>query len=97
EFRAGIEAKFFAKYLKDEAGFDLEDTASFQTGTNEWKHYAHFPPFEAQPTGLHLLGEGKLGWNEPKAQALTTYISDPANPVPYRHRPIQQTYGPGSK
>ncbi|MGB8259368.1 MAG: CocE/NonD family hydrolase [Terracidiphilus sp.] len=97
EFRAGIEAKFFAKYLKDETGFDLEDTASFQSGTNEWKRYAHFPPFEAQPTGLHLLGEGKLGWNEPKAQVVTTYISDPANPVPYRHRPIQQTYGPGSK
>ena len=39
EFRTQIEAKFFAHYLKDEpganaAGFDLEDTASFQTGSN---------------------------------------------------------------
>ncbi len=25
------------------------------------------------------------------------YISDPANPVPYRHRPIQATYAPGSE
>src|ERR1035441_723433 len=34
EFRARIEAKFFAHFLKDEAGFDLEDTASFETGSN---------------------------------------------------------------
>ncbi len=25
------------------------------------------------------------------------YVSDPAHPVPYRQRPIQATYGPGSK
>ena len=56
EFRAQIEAKFFAHYLKDEPGFDLEDTASFQTGSNTWKYYAHFPPEESQPTSLHLAG-----------------------------------------
>ena len=50
EFRAQIEAKFFAHYLKDEPGFDLEDTASFQTGSNTWKYYAHFPPRESRPT-----------------------------------------------
>jgi len=33
-----------AHYLKDESGFDLEDTASFQTGSNTWKRYSHFPP-----------------------------------------------------
>jgi putative CocE/NonD family hydrolase len=30
-------------------------------------------------------------------QAQTSYVSDPANPVPYRQRPIQPTYGEGSK
>ena len=34
EFRTRIEAKFFAHSLKDAPGFDLEDTASFQTGSN---------------------------------------------------------------
>ena len=56
EFRAKIEAPFFAHYLKDEPGFDLEDTASFQTGSNTWKRYAHFPPAEAKPTKLYLAG-----------------------------------------
>jgi putative CocE/NonD family hydrolase len=102
EFRAQIEAKFFAHYLKDDAGtnssgFDLEDTASFQTGTNTWKRYAHFPPRESQPTSLHLQGNGLLSWSDSTAQARTSYVSDPADPVPYRHRPIQPTYSDGSE
>ncbi len=97
EFRAQIEAKFFAHYLKDEPGFDLEDTASFQTGSNTWKRYAHFPPRESAPTSLHLEGDGKLGWSDSPAPAKTTYTSDPSNPVPYRHRPIQPTYSDGSQ
>jgi uncharacterized protein len=102
EFRAQIEAKFFAHYLKDApgtntSGFDLENTASFQTGSNTWKRYAHFPPKESQPTSLHLQGDGKLSWTDSTAPAKTSYVSDPANPVPYRHRPIQPTYGPGSE
>ena len=102
EFRTEIEAKFFAHYLKDPeganpSGFDLQDTASFQTGSNQWKRYPHFPPKEAEPTGLHLQGEGKLSWSDSPAQARTSYVSDPANPIPFRHRPIQPTYGEGSE
>jgi putative CocE/NonD family hydrolase len=102
EYRAQIEAKFFAHYLKDEpaatsSGFDLEDTASFQTGSNTWKRYTHFPPIESQSTSLHLLGSGLLSWSGAAAEAKTSYISDPSNPVPYRHRPIQPTYGDGSQ
>lgn len=96
EFRAKIEAPFFAHYLKDESGFDLEDTASFQTGSNVWKRYAHFPPAEAKPTKVYFAAEKKLSW-QAAAPAKFSYISDPKDPVPYRHRPIQPTYGPGSK
>lgn len=97
EFRERIEAKFFGHYLKDEPGWDLEDTASFQTGSNKWMRYGKFPPEGSQPTTLHLEGDGKLSWGDVKAAAKTTYVSDPATPVPYRHRPIQPTYGPGSE
>ena len=97
EFRAQIEAKFFAHYLKDEPGFDVEDTASFQTGSNKWMRYGHFPPEGSQPTPLHLTGDGKASWGDVKTAGKTTYVSDPANPVPYRHRPIQPTYGEGSQ
>lgn len=97
EFRAQIEAKFFGHYLKDESGFNLVDTASFQTGSNTWKYYAHFPPIKSQPTSLYLQGDGKLNWDDSTTAAKTTYLSDPANPVPYRHRPIQPTYSEGSQ
>ncbi len=97
EFRRDIEAKFFAHYLKDAAGFDVENTASFRTGTNEWMRYSHFPPKEAVQMPLHLEGDGKASWSDPSVNAKTSYVSDPANPVPFRPRPIQPTYGPGSK
>jgi putative CocE/NonD family hydrolase len=38
-----------------------------------------------------------LSWSDSTAESKTTYVSDPANPVPYRHRPIQPTYSEGSK
>jgi putative CocE/NonD family hydrolase len=96
DFRGQIEAPFFARFLKDEPGFGIEDTASFQTGSNLWKRYAHFPPAEAKPTRIFLDAKHKLDWKPSSAPAKFTYLSDPKNPVPYRHRPIQPTYGPGS-
>jgi putative CocE/NonD family hydrolase len=102
EYRSQIEAKFFAKYLKDEPGFDLEDTASFQTGSNTWKRYAHFPPAEAKSTAFSLCGAntgnlGTIAITSTCEAGKLSYVADPANPVPYRHRPIQPTYGDGSK
>ena len=102
EFRAQIEAKFFAHYLKDDtgansSGFDLENTASFQTGSNTWQRYASFPPVKSQPTSLYLTGGGLLTFSDSTSKATTTYVSDPSNPIPYRHRPIQPTYGDGSQ
>jgi hypothetical protein len=100
KYRSQIEAKFFAKYLKDEPGFDLEDTASFQTGSNTWHRYAHFPPADAKSTAFSLCSAGTMaeGSSCPSGQTdSSSYVSDPASPVPYRHRPIQPTYAEGSK
>jgi hypothetical protein len=97
EFRARIEARFFAHYLKDAPGFDLENTASFQIGSNTWQYYAHFPPPQSKPTSLHLQGNGLLSWSAATADARTSYVSNPADPLPYRHQPIQPTYSNGSQ
>jgi putative CocE/NonD family hydrolase len=98
QFRSQIEAPFFAHYLKDESGFNLEDTASFQTGTNRWMRYSHWPPKESTERNLYLEADGSLSFNKPRggdATSFRSYISDPANPVPYRKRPIETTYAPG--
>ncbi len=100
QFRQQIEAPFFARYLKDEAGFDLENTATFQTGTNEWKRYPEWPPRKGiQSRNLYAGPNGLLSFASPKTvqgAAFTSYVSDPASPVPYRKRSIQATYAPGS-
>jgi uncharacterized protein len=102
EFRSRIEAGFFAHFLKDEPGtnssqFGLMDTASFQTGSNQWKYYSHFPPRQSQVRPLYLEGGGLADWEKPVRETTTAYTSDPADPIPYRHRPIQPTYSPGSE
>jgi uncharacterized protein len=107
EFRARYEAPFFAHFLKDEKGFSLKDTASFESGSNRWHEYTHWPPVEGKAQNLYLSADGSLvlSSSEPKNPArdkkgaanYREYVSDPANPVPYRHRPIQATYAEGSK
>jgi uncharacterized protein len=99
QYRKTIEAPFFEKYLKGSAGFELKDTASFRTGVNQWERYDVWPPkngFHAEKLYL-TKGEG-LSFSSPKGGGVAgSYVADPANPVPYRNRPIQPTYGEGSK
>ncbi len=97
QYREQIEARFFAHYLKDQTGFTLEDTASFQTGSNTWKYYSHFPPPASRMTDFCLGADRELHEGSGCAPGDVAYVSDPANPVPYRHRPIQPTYGKGSQ
>jgi putative CocE/NonD family hydrolase len=95
QFREQIEAPFFAYYLKDQPGFSLEDTASFQTGTNRWMRYGHWPPKDVTERNLYLGSNGTLSFDKPATDnAFTKYVSDPANPVEYRKRPIEATYAP---
>jgi hypothetical protein len=101
EFRSTMEAPFFEKYLKDRPGFDLTDTASYRTGVDTWERYASWPPQAGfSPVSLYLEPGQKLSFAPPAAHAdgiAATYRSDPADPVPYRHRPIQSTYSTGSR
>jgi putative CocE/NonD family hydrolase len=46
---------------------------------------------------MYLAADHGLSFDAPKVEAKTEYVADPANPVPYRHRPVQATYGNGSK
>ncbi|HWZ01254.1 MAG TPA: CocE/NonD family hydrolase [Edaphobacter sp.] len=99
QYRKTIEAPFFEKYLKGRAGFELKNTASFRTGVNQWERYAAWPPKDGfHEEKLYLTkGEG-LSFAAPKEGGVAgLYVADPANPVPYRNRPIQPTYGDGSK
>jgi uncharacterized protein len=100
-YRHNIEAPFFEFYLKGKPGFDLADTASFRTGENAWHRYDVWPP----KTGFHavrayLAPDKTLTFAPPTGDydvKAAAYVADPADPIPYRHRPVQSTYGEDSK
>jgi uncharacterized protein len=96
EFREHIEAPFFAYYLKDEPGFDFVNTATYQTGSERWMRYSQWPPQNVSDDDLYLDADGALSFAKPAdPNAFRAYTSDPADPVPYRRRPIEATYAPG--
>jgi putative CocE/NonD family hydrolase len=97
-YRKNIEAPFFAYWLHDKGVKPQWAATIFETGSNEWKSYASWPPASAKPTRLFLHADGSLSFTAPSPSEKSTprtFVSDPANPVPYRPRPISPTYPGG--
>ena len=98
EFRENIEVPFFRYYLQGEGEKPAWQASTFQSGSNIWRTYAAWPPKEAKATNLYLHEDGTLSFTAPnaaKSKSYREYVSDPANPVPYRQRPISPTYPAG--
>lgn len=99
EFRDDIQAPFFRYYLRGEGQKPNWVAKNFQTGSNTWHSYASWPPQGSKATNLYLHADGTLSFEAPATQTdpalYREYISDPANPVPYRPRPISPTYPGG--
>jgi len=99
-FRKEIQARWFAWYLKGKGDGKFAEAISFQTGSNKWMNYSAWPPKEATIKNIYFHPGGRLSFQAPVAaegNPFTSYVSDPAKPVPYRARPIEETYGPGSR
>jgi putative CocE/NonD family hydrolase len=94
-YREKVLVPWFAYWLKDRGSIPLTEALTFQTGTNEWVATDAWPPREAKMRNLYFQPGGRLGFETPTAEGdpADTYLSDPAHPVPYRHRPIEATYG----
>jgi putative CocE/NonD family hydrolase len=97
EFREQIEAPFFRYFLHGEGTKPAWRVKTFEAGANQWRTYAEWPPANAKSEHLYLHADGTLSFDAPTAEAPAwrEYISDPANPVPYRARPISPTYPGG--
>ncbi len=98
-YRESIQAPWFAYWLKDKGNGRFPEAVTFRTGANTWQQYNEWPPKKAQPQKLYFHEDGRLNFEAPMSTAGTlfdSYVSDPAYPVPYRQRPIEATYGPGS-
>ncbi len=97
EFRENIQAPFFRYYLHGEGNKLPWRASTFQSGSNTWHTYTAWPPLEARAKNLYLHADGTLSFDPPAAGGRDSveYVSDPANPVPYRARPISPTYPGG--
>ena len=102
-FREQVLRPFLAQYLKDGAPkADLAPVTAFETGTNQWRRLDRWPLVceSGCPNAsrrLYLQPGHKLGFDKPTAgNAFSEYVADPAQPVPFRARPIQPIgYDPG--
>lgn len=99
-YRKDIQAPWFAYWLKDKGNGEFPEAVTFRTGSNSWQSYNEWPPKKSRLSKLYFHDGGRLSFDPPnilKQPEFDSYVSEPAHPVPYRQRPIEQTYGPGSR
>ena len=91
-YRDNVMLPWFAYWLRGEGSLHLPEATTFETGTNQWCKYEVWPPVHEVKERRLYFGPGhKLSPAPPRpAQKVgyDEYVSDPANPVPYRPRPV---------
>jgi putative CocE/NonD family hydrolase len=96
-YRKNVLARFLAYHLKEKGTLDLPEALTFRTGANEWVRHDEWPPKRnAVARQLYFQADGKLSFDAPPnatPEAFDSYVSDPANPVPYRRRPVELRSG----
>ncbi len=88
DFRA-LQARFFARYLKDREGAPIPKATMFDAGVNQWRTFDAWPPNAAAARSIYLRENGALAFTpSTSASGNDAFVSDPQHPVPYRPRPI---------
>lgn len=92
-YREKVELPFFEHHLKGKPAAKLPEALVFETGTNEWREYAEWPPRATEPFELRFHSGGRLTSSLDSPDAIPPmptrdagydeYRSDPAKPVPY--------------
>src|SRR5207244_6349088 len=97
-YRREIEAPWFAYWLKNKGSGTFAEARAFDAGVNQWRSFDAWPPKNAVPTKLYFQANSLLSFDAPTATTGSdSFVSDPFHPVPYRPRPVEWTYGPGSR
>jgi hypothetical protein len=100
DFRTTIEAPWFAYWLKGKGKLKLAEATTFEVGTNAWQNRESWPlKTNVAARRLYFHPMGRLSFDPPATPSdsgFDAYVSDPANPVPYRVRPIHPSFTRGS-
>lgn len=92
-YRENVEFPFFHHHLKGENHPELAEAIVFETGSNRWTSYAHWPPKNARQVRLYLRKNGGLSFTQPRdATGFDSFVSDPDRPVPFSSE-IRNTQG----
>jgi putative CocE/NonD family hydrolase len=89
-FRREVLRPFLDHYLKSGAPpMNVAPVTAFETGTNQWRRMDAWPK-NVTATRLYLDASAKVSFHASASDATTfdEYISDPAKPVPFRPRPV---------
>jgi putative CocE/NonD family hydrolase len=94
-FRGAVETPWFRYWLKGDGPAPKPGALVFETGSNQWRHYSAWPPADGViRKTLYFHQGGLLSFAPPEAtEGADRFVSDPANPVPYRARLISQVMG----
>ncbi|MEO8333441.1 MAG: CocE/NonD family hydrolase [bacterium] len=98
-FRKRIQAPWFAYWLHGKGTLNLAEATTFEAGSNSWQSHDRWPPkANIAHKRLYPQANGLLSFDAPsdRGEAFDAYVSDPANPVPYRARPILPSFTPPS-
>ena len=83
-YREKIELPFFKHHLKDGPDPELPEAYVFETGSNQWRQFDHWPPKASKEKDLFLSAGGQLSFDRrQEGSEFDQYVSDPARPVPY--------------
>lgn len=84
-YQQNVDITFFNFYLKDKGSLDLPEVLAYCSGSNEWHKLDAWPPPNASLASLYLQADGGLSFSAPANDdnPSDSYVSDPANPVPY--------------
>ncbi len=83
-FQDSLETTFFNFYLKDKDSFNIAEATVFETGSNQWRSYATWPPANIKNTEYFFNSKERLSLQkETTPVGFDEYSSDPNKPVPY--------------
>ncbi|MCK6612497.1 MAG: CocE/NonD family hydrolase [Bacteroidia bacterium] len=80
-YQDSIEFPFFEYHLKGKGKENKTKATVFETGSNQWKTYAQWPP-KSQSISYYLNPGAQLSQTQ-QGQGFDSYWSDPTKPVPY--------------
>ena len=87
-YQREVEAPFFRFFLKDKGEKPDFEALIYDCGLRKWNKYAKWPPANAEEVKLYFGADQKLTMTPPadSGKESTSFVSDPADPVPYRKR-----------